>query len=200
MHPTFNSCLPADFSEFPVSRRWAGSIDTMKSNMKNRIGLFFLVLALSATGCTKQPVVNPDNGSFGDSRDMHVYNWARIGQQVWMAENLAFLPSVSPLINFSETEPIYYIYGYNGSLVSEAKAASNYTRYGVLYNWQAAIAACPAGWHLPGDDEWKLLETYLGMSQQDLGNEGFRASGSVGNKLKVALMPPGRLPVFQRQL
>ena len=152
--------------------------------MKNWTCLFLLVFALLAVGCTKQPVINPDSGSFEDSRDTHGYKWVGIGEQVWMAENLAYLPAVGPVINFSETKPFYYIYGYDGSLVNEAKAASNYTRYGVLYNWQAAISACPDGWHLPGDDEWKLLEAYLGMSQQDLGNEGFRASGSVGKKLK----------------
>jgi len=32
----------------------------------------------------------------------------------------------------------------------------------VLYNWASAITSCPAGWHLPGTDEWTQLTDYLG--------------------------------------
>jgi uncharacterized protein (TIGR02145 family) len=37
----------------------------------------------------------------------------------------------------------------------------------VLYNWEAAKKVCPAGWHLPTDEEWKQLKIYLGMSKAD---------------------------------
>lgn len=30
-------------------------------------------------------------------------------------------------------------------------------RYGRLYTWEAANKACPAGWHLPSDEEWYVL-------------------------------------------
>jgi len=29
--------------------------------------------------------------------------------------------------------------------------------YGRLYTWDAAINACPDGWHLPNEDEWCIL-------------------------------------------
>jgi uncharacterized protein (TIGR02145 family) len=45
--------------------------------------------------------------------------------------------------------------------VSEAKSASNYATYGVLYNWEAAKTACPSGWHLPSDEEWQSLVDHL---------------------------------------
>lgn len=100
--------------------------------------------------------------SFTDARDGNVYQTVTIGNQVWMAENLRYLPSVvGPDVN-SITVPYYYVYGYYGSNVSAAKATSNYSTYGVLYNWIAAINACPAGWHLPTDAEWTELTTYLG--------------------------------------
>ena len=38
-----------------------------------------------------------------------------------------------------------------GTVVGDAKATSNYTTYGVLYNWRASLLACPSGWHLPTD-------------------------------------------------
>lgn len=151
--------------------------------MKIATCTFMMVLALFAAGCIKEPV-NPDEGSFQDSRDGQLYSWIRIGEQDWMTNNLAYLPAVSPVAGFSDTEPYYYVYGYEGSSSVEARAASNYTRYGVLYNWEAARAACPAGWHLPGDEEWKLLETFLGMSRSEADSAGLRNAGLVGTKLK----------------
>jgi uncharacterized protein (TIGR02145 family) len=57
--------------------------------------------------------------------------------------------------------------------------------YGLLYQWQAAVDACPDGWHLPTDDEWKILEGQLGMSADELNLSGvYRYSGNVGAKLK----------------
>lgn len=101
-------------------------------------------------------------GSMTDSRDNRVYRTVVIGTQTWMAENLAYLPSVNGKDDESRTDAKYYVYGYDGTSVSEAKATSEYTAYGVLYNWPAAMAACPAGWHLPSDAEWTVLETYVG--------------------------------------
>jgi uncharacterized protein (TIGR02145 family) len=118
------------------------------------------------------------SGTFTDIRDGNVYNWVQIGDQIWMAENLAFLPSVNQVADGSEDAAgsYYYVYGYDGTSVSEAKASSNYKSYGVLYNWTAAMngstssatnpsgikGVCPVGWHLPSDDEWTQLTDYLG--------------------------------------
>lgn len=93
-------------------------------------------------------------GTFTDSRDGKVYNIVTIGKQFWMAENLAYLPSVVDPGTGSYTEPYYSVYGYNGTDVAAAKATENYQTYGVLYNWPAAMTACPEGWHLPSDAEW----------------------------------------------
>jgi uncharacterized protein (TIGR02145 family) len=97
-----------------------------------------------------------------DDRDGKVYKTVTIGEQVWMAENLAYLPSVVGPATESFTEPHYYVYGYDGTNVTAAKGTTNYNKYGVLYNWPAALTACPEGWHLPSDAEWTTLTTYLG--------------------------------------
>jgi len=114
------------------------------------------------------------------------YSIVKIGDQTWMGENLAFLPSVSSSSSGSENSTYYYVYGYEDSRVNDAKVNPNYTTYGVLYNWEAAKTACPSGWRLPSDGEWKVLETYLGMSQSDAEGDGWRTSGTVGRKLKEA--------------
>jgi len=144
-------------------------------------------------------------GSFTDSRDGNVYKTVTIGEQVWMAENLAYLPSVVGPATGSEdegneTEAFYYVYGYDGTDVTEAKAyehtpdeegeyspgsspIKSYETYGVLYNWTAAMTACPEGWHLPSDAEWKQLEMYLGMSEAEANSENYRGTDE-GGKLK----------------
>ena len=127
--------------------------------MKKTIVYFFALVFIYS--CTPQDAPN----TFTDSRDGKVYKTVTIGEQVWMAENLAYLPSVVGPATGSTTEPHYYVYGYDGTDVEAAKAQTKstniYTTYGVLYNWPAAMTACPSGWHLPSDAEWTQLEEYL---------------------------------------
>jgi len=110
-----------------------------------------------------------------DGRDGNVYPSVIIGNQCWFAKNLAYLPSVVGSATNSNTTPCYYVFGYNGVDVSAAKVTGNYTTYGVLYNWPAAMAGsassttnpssvkgvCPEGWHLPSDAEWTELTDFL---------------------------------------
>lgn len=103
-----------------------------------------------------------ESKTFTDMRDGNVYHTVTIGTQTWMVENLCYLPSVVEPATGSDTTPCYYVYGYNGTIVNNAKATANYTTYGVLYNWAAAMTACPTGWHLPSDAEWTQLTEYLG--------------------------------------
>lgn len=119
---------------------------------------------------------NGETGSFTDTRDNYTYQTITIGDQVWMAENLKFLPIVNSLTDDSDRIPYYYVYDYNGTDVNIAKATENYNTYGVLYNRTAAMdgshssaenpsgvqGICPCGWHIPSDAEWLELMDYIG--------------------------------------
>jgi uncharacterized protein (TIGR02145 family) len=110
--------------------------------------------------------------------DNRNYAVVQIGKQIWMAENLAYLPKVNPASEGSDKQQYCYVYGYNGTNINEAKATVNYAKYGVLYNWAAAMngtgsssanpsgikGISPEGWHLPSDAEWTELETAVGGS------------------------------------
>jgi len=118
----------------------------------------------------------PASGTYTDSRDGTVYEYITIGNQVWMTGNLKYLPSVVGPYTVSLETSYYYVYNYNGTNVTDAKSTSDYTTYGVLYNWTAAMngatsstdnpsgvqGICPKGWHLPSDAEWTELSDYLG--------------------------------------
>jgi uncharacterized protein (TIGR02145 family) len=130
-------------------------------NKSNYLGLKLSVIGLClifVIGCKKEDVIY---GSFTDSRDGNVYKTVKIGNQLWMAENLRYLPSVVGGEIMARTTPYYYVYDYNDTNVSKAKATDNYKTYGVLYNWTAACSSCPSGWHLPSKEEWRELTYYL---------------------------------------
>lgn len=114
------------------------------------------------------------------------YKVVKIGTQWWMAENLAYLPKVNPPTLGSDNLPFYYIYGYSGTDVKVAKSTLNYATYGVLYNWTAAKSACPSGWHLPSDSEWKQLEEALGMTQVQADNTDWRGTDQ-GKQIKATI-------------
>jgi len=142
-----------------------------KTNLLYFFSLITLIIILFIS-CNKDKDNNDDKSNNSNNQiqncgtatdaDGNVYNTVIIGNQCWMAKNLAYLPSVVGAQTNSYTLPYYYVYGYNGTSVSGAKATTDYNTYGVLYNWAAALSACPIGWHLPSDAEWTQLTTYLG--------------------------------------
>ena len=109
-----------------------------------------------------------------DLRDGKVYRTVKIGNQVWMAENLDF-----------ETEKSYC---YNDS--------SKYCdKYGRLYTWAAAVDACPTGWHLPASAEFDTLFKAVG-AQSVAGNRlkaatGWNTNLNLGDEYGFSALPAG---------
>lgn len=83
-----------------------------------------------------------NSGVITDSRDGQTYDWIRIGNQAWMAENLNYYTST-------------------GSWYYDHDSALNANTYGRLYIYEVLDDICPVGWHIPSDEEWFILENYL---------------------------------------
>jgi len=116
--------------------------------------LFFIVTTFMNT-----VRLNAQNSYLLDHRDGKEYKYVQIGEQIWMAENLAYLPWVNPPSFYSRDEPAYYIYDFDSDEVKHARSFPNYKRFGVIYNFAGAQIACPSGWHLPSEKEWAILQS-----------------------------------------
>ncbi|TJY37067.1 FISUMP domain-containing protein [Pontimicrobium aquaticum] len=105
-------------------------------------------------------------GSYTDSRDGKTYKTVRIGDQTWLAENLAF-----------KVEKGCWAPDNNQSNVSE---------YGYLYDWEAAKKAVPSGWRLPTKEDFlKLLNVYGGNESRKAYN-ALRVGGESNFNVKLA--------------
>jgi uncharacterized protein (TIGR02145 family) len=105
---------------------------------------------------------------FIDLNDGRRYRIVTIGEQTWMAENLRStvyndgtdIPLISDSRAWSKlSTPGICWYGNNETLYRDI--------FGTIFNGYAVNTGkvCPTGWHVPNDDEWKMLATYLGGSE-----------------------------------
>ena len=121
--------------------------------------------------------------------DGHGYYSVKIGTQDWFTENLRttkytngdVIGTTSPaILDISNQNAPKYQWAFNGD---EANAAV----YGRLYTWYTITDSrkvCPAGWHVPSDGEWIIMEEWLNAN-------GYNYDGSTSydtyNKISKSL-------------
>lgn len=113
--------------------------------------------------------------SFTDSRDGQSYDVVKIGNLMWMAENLNF-----------ETV---------GSFCPEGDAR-NCKRLGRLYSWAEARSVCPDGWRLPTKEDFEALVAALSSSLSRAGaalkaSDGWFKKGNGSDALGFRALPAG---------
>jgi uncharacterized protein (TIGR02145 family) len=96
--------------------------------------------------------------------DNNEYRIVRIGEQVWMAENLKTTKYNDDTgIEFPNTNNTDWGNNTAGAYAWYGNDDSNKDLYGALYNWHAVNTGklCPTGWHVPSDAEWTELVNYV---------------------------------------
>jgi uncharacterized protein (TIGR02145 family) len=108
----------------------------------------------------------------------NVYNTVTIGDQIWMKENLKTTQfndgKVIPLVTDKSDWENLRTPGYCWYENSKSIGAT----YGALYNWYTVNTGklCPGGWHVPIDEEWTILTSYLGG--EDVAGRKLKESGT----------------------
>lgn len=86
-----------------------------------------------------------NKGTFTDNRDNKIYRWTKIGEQIWMAENLNYTTKISHYYN-------------NDSLNSSGQL------YDYQYERYDSIGDCPKGWYIPSVEDWNKLMNFVGKT------------------------------------
>jgi uncharacterized protein (TIGR02145 family) len=125
---------------------------------------------VNANGCTaiaasqRAVTVTPSSPTVTDT-DGNTYSTVTIGTQVWMGENLnttkyndgTDIPLVTDGTAWRNLKtPGFCWYSNDEATYKDA--------YGAIYNWYTVGTGklCPTGWHVPSDEEWTTLTTFLG--------------------------------------
>ena len=131
---------------------------------KNRMLIYFLSLMTAVIMLFNVNAYGQKSSSTVTDIDGNAYHTVTIGIQVWMVENLKTtkyrdgtnIPNVTNNTACATlSTPGYCLY---------KNDPTNKNTYGALYNWHTVSTGklCPTGWHVPTDDEWKVLTDYLG--------------------------------------
>ena len=140
--------------------------------MRKILFIILSVLGISAfISCKEQKHLTTDEPSQPITDiDGNVYKTVKLGNQVWMAENLRTTRYADGTLIPLGTEGSYY----------PDDNSANVSDYGYLYNWAAVMNGsassdanpsvvqdiCPDGWHVPSDAEWTELTNYVSSQSQ----------------------------------
>jgi uncharacterized protein (TIGR02145 family) len=131
--------------------------------VKKKVYISFVVFGLAfiffIINCEKQN----DNLPIKDI-DGNIYHTVTIGNQLWMVENLRTthyrngdpIPDIKEIDAWSSLNTGAYCDYNNDTTFSN--------HYGKLYNWYVINDKrniCPKGWHIPTDEEWHILISFL---------------------------------------
>jgi len=112
--------------------------------------------------CTKDSSIASPNEEETVTWMGKTYHTVKIGNQVWMKENLDVGVRISGALEQTDNGIIEKYYYNNDSV--------NYAKYGAFYQWDEAMqystvpgsqGICPPGWHIPTIEEWKTLKVFV---------------------------------------
>lgn len=127
-------------------------------------------------GCTSNEIRNDELFKITDivqDVEGNTYRTIKIGEQVWLAENLRST-------KFQDGSDVS-----TGFIPNDDEG--NLLKYGRLYSWKDVADErniCPIGWRVASDDDWKELEKTIGVMEEDLNKTGWRGDNDIAMTLK----------------
>lgn len=129
------------------------------------------------------------NNTLTDPRDGHIYKTVTIGTQVWMAENLNYLPE----------DTIGTIWGglsLCGGGAWKSKEEGDCSIFGRLYETdftdEKKDSICPDGWSLPTYNQFQKMKSYLGdnaVNKMKINIDKYWQSGNATNESGFSAIP-----------
>jgi len=185
-YPTANNCPNPGATEICIKTSGSNNIDPSTGYTVNNSSnpKTFTLIASNGTIAYQ---IDQDSAPAVASLSLAITdpaNWLAIGTQVWAKYNLNVGTMVTGATE-QTNNAVLEKYCYNNT-------ESNCTTYGGLYQWDEAMqyvttngaqGICPVGSHFPSDNDLKVLEMQLGMSQVEADATGWRGTDQ-GTQLK----------------
>lgn len=158
-----------------------------------KINLFFTLfcLALISSHCKKESQTEQQTAETVKDADGNVYKTMKMGNQVWMLENLKTTKynDGTPIAKWTfgnnwyySINPVAYYQWANTSDLNKVYPNSlSFDYYGAIYNETALSSGklAPAGWRIPTEQDFKVLESYV-AAQGYAGNEATALKSKIG--------------------
>lgn len=157
---------PSIADDTTISGEGTGSFVGYVKKLKSNTKYYFRAYATNHVGTSYGEVMEATTTETVADGDGNIYNTVRIGNQLWMSENLKST-------HYRNGDPLQII---TSDLVQTTGAYSNNVHlgmgwefYGNYYNWYAVSDSrniCPPGWHIPTKADWEtLIENYAGENE-----------------------------------
>ncbi|MCF8373665.1 MAG: fibrobacter succinogenes major paralogous domain-containing protein [Bacteroidales bacterium] len=176
--------MPTVSNSFLLAGSGIGSFTCSMANLSTSTTYFVRAFANNSVGTSygneiSFTTLNDTTLLCGDSIadiDGNIYIVVHIGNQCWMAENLRvthypngdiipYITNAADWLGLGYWDPGYCYYNHDTSYA---------TTYGALYTWMAMADSspssnsipsnmqgiCPSAWHIPSDEEWKILQGF----------------------------------------
>lgn len=151
---------------------------------------FFCVTLLSCTKEEPEVLINAPVSNASEpvtDIDGNTYRTVRIGDQVWMAENLR-TGRYADGTTIPQVQTSSWASASSGAWCVNPDEVNFEADCGRLYNYFAVAdprKLCPQGWRTPTDQDWMDLELSLGMSMADVDMQDWRGGeANAGGQLK----------------
>ena len=154
---------------------WSASVSSFHDNNKEdaysvrclQDDLSSVQSSNSEIACKTETGDNCEYGELKDDRDGRTYKTVKIGDQVWMAENLNY--KVDSSFCYNDSAEYCEKYGRLYQWVTAVGKSEEECGYGNYCRFSGMVrGVCPKGWHLPREEEWKTLSTKVGGKSKTL--------------------------------